>query len=153
MRREEHDQPMAEMSPEDLEKLRRLEEEVDRDFDDKRKKREELEAKAAAARAVVAVDDVLVDGRPAEKLPAKPREQESSKALVTEKDANAWKQGMQKKIAIGAGGVMVAYWLMSNIFTLVAMVGVVGGAYYLSGKYLNGPPEEPAKKKKDEGEG
>ena len=138
---------MAEMSPEDLEKLRRLEEEVDRERDDARKKREELEAKAAAARAVVPVAE-----KPAEKLPAVKPDDEGSKALMTDKDANAWRRGLQKKVAIGAGGVMLAYWLISNIFTIVCGVGVVAGAYYLSGKYLGGGGDDPKAKKKESAE-
>src|SRR4051794_2965045 len=74
MRREDPP-PMAEMSPEDLEKLRRLEEEVDREREDAKKKREELEAKAAAARAVVPVAE-----KAAEKLPAVQPDDEGSKA-------------------------------------------------------------------------
>lgn len=133
---------MADMSPEDLEKLRRLEEEVDRESAAAKKRREELEAKRAL---------VVPEEKPAEaKLPAK--KEEASSALVTEKDANAWKRGLQKKIAVGAGGVMVAYWLMSNIITLAAMGAVVGSAWYFSGKYLNPPNDDSSGKKKKDSE-
>ena len=145
---------MVDMSPEDLEKLRRLEEEVDRERDALKKKREEIEAK----KAVVVVEAItsaagtsaagtFAAGAAETKLPAK--KDEPATALVTEADANAWKRGLQKKIAVGAGGVMLAYWLMSNIITIAAIGAVVGGAYYFSGRYLN-PPDESASKKKKE---
>jgi hypothetical protein len=128
---------MADMKPEDLEKLRRLEEEVDRERAEMQKRREELEKKA-----LVPVEDA------AETKNAPAKKEEGSKELATDKDANAWKRGMQQKIAIGAGGVMVAYWLMTNLVTIAAMIGVVGGAYYFAGKYLN--PEPDDKKKPEE---
>lgn len=133
--------PMAEMSPEDLEKLRRLEAEVDAEREAAKKRREALEQKA-----LIAAEPPLAE----KTLPAKKDEESSS--LVTEKDASAWKRGLQKKIAVGAGGVMLAYWLMSNLLTIVAGVAVVGGAYYLSGKYLNPSTEDSSKKKKKDGE-
>jgi hypothetical protein len=129
---------MPDMSPE--EQLRRLEEEVDREREAAKKKREELAQKALTP---------IVVEKPAETLPAKKVEDESTKALVTDADANAWKRGLQKKIALGAGGVMVAYWLMSNVLTIIGGAAVVAGAYYLSGRYLSAPPEQPDKKKKD----
>lgn len=130
------------MSPEDLEKLRRLEEEVDREREASRKTREEIEAKKSLVPVAGAAED--------SKLPAK--KEDDSKALVTEKDANAWRRGLQKKIAVGAGGVMVAYWLMSNILTILAGTVVVAGAYYFSGKYLNPPADDSVTKKKKDGE-
>lgn len=129
---------MADLSPE--EQLRRLEEEVDREREAAKKKREALEQKALTP----------VVEKPAETLPAKKADAESSKALVTENDARAWKRGLQKKIALGAGGVMVAYWLMSNVLTIIGGAAVVAGAYYLSGRYLNAPPApDEERKKKD----
>lgn len=140
---------MADMKPEDLEKLRRLEEEVDRERAEMVKRREELEKKA-----LVPIEATTSGQAESNSVPAV--KEETSKAVATDKDANAWKRGMQQKIAIGAGGVMVAYWLMTNIITLVAIVGVVGGAYYVSGKYLNPEPDQgkggtsPEDKKKPE---
>lgn len=133
---------MADMSPEDREKLRRLEEEVDRESAERKKKREEEEAK----RALVLAEEK----KKAEALPVK--KDEPSTQLVTDADAHAFKRGLQKKIAVGAGGVMIAYWLMSNIITIAAIGAVVGGAWYFSGKYLNVSGDENAGKKKKDSE-
>lgn len=126
------------MSPEDLEKLRKLEEEVDREREDARKRREELEKQRA----------LVVAETSEETLPAK--KDEESKAVATEKDSAEWKRGMQKKVAVGAAAGMLVFWVASNLMTILAAGVVVAGAYYFSGKYFGAEREAPAKKKPDE---
>jgi hypothetical protein len=127
---------MPDMRPEDLEKLRKLEEEVDREREEARKRREEIEKRAL----------VPLETQKAETLPAK--KEEESKAVATEADSAEWKRGMQKKIAIGAGAGMLVFWVASNLMTILAAGVVVGGAWYFSGKYLGADPD--TKKKSDE---
>jgi hypothetical protein len=125
---------MAELSPEDQEKLRRLEEEIDRDREASRKRREELEKKAA----LVPVDE---DAPRA----VEPKKESTAPAPTTDSDA-AWKRGMRKKIAIGTGAALAGYVVLANIGLLITCGVVVAGVYYFSGKYLG---EEPPKKEEE----
>lgn len=129
---------MPEMSPEDLEKLRKLEEEVDRERDEARKRREDPEKQRA----------LVLTEKTEETLPAK--KDEGSKAVASEKDTAEWKRSMQKKIAVGAAAGMLVFWVASNLMTILAAGVVVAGAYYFSGRYLGAEPEVPSKKKPDE---
>lgn len=130
---------MPEMSPQDLEKLRKLEEEVDRERDEARKRREELEKERA----------LVVAPRSEEAtLPAK--KDEESKAVATEKDSAEWKRGMQKKVAVGAAAGMLVFWVASNLMTIIAAGVVVAGAYYFSGKYLGAEADGSGKKKPED---
>jgi hypothetical protein len=125
---------MAELSPQEQEKLRKLEEEVDREREAARKKREELEK-----RALVAVPD------PGQKTaPVATPEESQSTALAS---GNEWKRSMRRKIAIGTAVGLTGLVVLNNIGTLIACALIAGAVYYASGKYL---ADEPAPKETGE---
>jgi hypothetical protein len=127
---------MADLSPEDMERLRRLEEEVDRERDALKKAREALETKA------------IVPVPPPEQAKAVatvPKEPESTAVAVP----SAWKTGLRRKITIGTGVALVGFAIVQNIALIIACSAIVGGVWYFSGKYLG--DETPSKPDSNEG--
>jgi hypothetical protein len=128
---------MADLSPEDMERLRRLEEEVDRERDALKKAREALETKA-----IVPVPEPTQQAKAVAPVPKEPE----SVAVVV---PAAWKAGLRKKVTIGTGVALVGFAIVQNIALIIACGAIVGGVWYFSGKYLG--DESPNKSDSNEG--
>jgi len=127
---------MVELSPEEQERLRKLEEEVDSDREALRKRREELEQKALVP---------VVETSRERAVPVVSKEPSSSSLPVPA----GWRTHLRRNVTIGAAAVVAGFFVVSNLVYIVGGAVIVGGVWYAAGRYFASEESAPPKSSED----